>query len=48
MRNWTYCDKTERNDLPLPCHVRITAEPTKNQQGSFYENYNNVSKHAEK
>ena len=47
MRNWTYCDKIERNNLPLPCHVRIAAEPTKNQQGSFYENFNNVSKHAE-
>ena len=29
MRNRTYCDKTERNDLPLPRYVRITAEPTK-------------------
>ena len=47
MRNWTYCDKIARNNLPLPCHVRIAAKPTKNQQGSFYKNFNNVSKHAE-
>ena len=40
-------DKIARNNLPLPCHVRIAAEPPKNRQGSFYENFNNVSKHAE-
>ena len=45
-RNWTYCDKITRNNLPLLCHVRFAAEPPKNRQGSFYENFNNVSKHA--
>ena len=31
MRNWTYSDKTERNDLSLSCYVRITIESTKNR-----------------
>ena len=46
MRNWTYCDKTERNDLSLSCYVRIIAEPPKNRKGSFNGNFNIGSKPA--
>ena len=47
MRNRTYCDKIERNDLPQPRYVRIIAEPPKNRKGSFDRNFNVGSKPAQ-